>query len=370
MYPSNRRRLGRWKVLVFAPLALLLILDRDSCAQQTLDNSTLQTPQVFRFNPPPVPALVEAAPTSQIDPASLLRIPVTVVDKAGQCVPSLRAGDFSLDVDGQESPIKLFRPNRATAAALGVLVDISQSMSFKSWHGGMISKLPFIQDAVHKVIDLLDVHDNVFLATFARRFHMLDDFTSDHDALDERLPMLRVTDQLDDFGGSGIYESLMKGIAVLNHAPKTCDRRALVVFTDGGDTSTHGVDDVIARAQFASVTIYDIIVQGYSHEMDALAIRDGIGRIAAETGGLTFIVNGGRESDPIGVATEEIVAELDNQYLLGFPAPQNGASGNVLPVELMLRNHPGLLVRAPRAVRFRSEEFIRKALAQASTLPE
>jgi hypothetical protein len=345
MYPSTRRRLGRWKVLVFAPLALLLILDRDSCAQQTLDNSTLQTPQVFRFNPPPLPALVEAAPTQQIDPASLLRIPVTVVDKAGQCVPSLRAGDFSLDVDGQESPIKLFRPNRATAAALGVLVDISQSMSFKSWHGGMISKLPFIQDAVHKVIDLLDVHDNVFLATFARRFHMLDDFTSDHDALDERLPMLRVTDQLDDFGGSGIYESLMKGIAVLNHAPKTCDRRALLVFTD-------------------------IIVQGYSHEMDALAIRDGIGRIAAETGGLTFIVNGGRESDPIGVATEEIVAELDNQYLLGFPAPQNGASGNVLPVELMLRNHPGLLVRAPRAVRFRSEEFIRKALAQASTLPE
>ena len=31
---------------------------------------------------------------------------------------------------------------------------------------------------------------------------------------------------------SGIYESVMKGITVLAHAPKTCDRRALLVFTN------------------------------------------------------------------------------------------------------------------------------------------
>jgi VWFA-related protein len=364
MCPSTRRRLGRWKVLAFAPLALLLILEHDSRAQQTLDTTTLQTPQVFL---PPAPK-IELPPAPQIEPDSLIRIPVTVVDDAGQCVQSLNAGDFSLDVDGEESPIELFRANRATAAALGVLVDVSQSMGFRSFWGGSYSKLPIIQAAVKRVVDQLDAHDNVFLATFARRFHMLGDFTSDHDFVDERLAMLRVTDELDDFGGSGIYESLMKAIAVLNHSPTACARRALVVFTDGGDTSSHGADDVISRAQFAGVTVYNVIVQGFSHEIDALAIRNGIGRIATETGGLTFIVNGKGEGEPIESATAEIVSELDNQYLLGFSVPQWG--GNVVPVELMLRNHPGMRVRAPRAVRFHPEELFRQVAKAPSMVPE
>ena len=110
----------------------------------------------------------------------------------GDAWMSLSARDFSLSVDGEESPIAWFRPNRATAAALGVLVDISQSMEFRSFSGRTFSKLPFVQDAIKTVIDRLDAHDNIFLATFARRFHMLDDFTTDHDDLEERLPMLRV----------------------------------------------------------------------------------------------------------------------------------------------------------------------------------
>ena len=365
MYPSRGRRLGIWKVSL-ALIALLLMSEVDSRAQQNLDRSTLQTPRVFSFTPPPI-ANIPVAP--QIDPALMIRIPVTVVDGAGRCVPSLSARDFSLSVDGEESPITLFRPNRATAAALGVLVDVSQSMGFRSFFGGSYSKLPFIREAIRDVVDKLDAHDNVFLAAFARRFHMIDDFTSDHQMLDERLAELRVTDQLDDLGGSGIYEGLMKGITVLNHAPQVCDRRALLVFTDGGDTGSHGADDVIARAQFAGVTVYNVIVQGYSHEMDAASIREGIGRIATETGGRTFIVNGKDESEPIGSATEEVVSELDNQYLLGFSTPQ--WSTNVLPVELVVQHHPGMKVRAPRAVRFRPEDLVRRVSAPApGILPE
>src|SRR5580693_639874 len=138
MYPSRGRRLGIWKVSV-ALIALLLISAIDSRAQQILNSSTLQTPQVFSFMARPT-LNVPAAP--QIDPASMIRIPVTVVDDAGRCVPSLSARDFSLSVDGEESPITLFRSNRATAAALGVLVDVSQSMGFRSFFGGSYSKLP------------------------------------------------------------------------------------------------------------------------------------------------------------------------------------------------------------------------------------
>jgi VWFA-related protein len=372
MYPSIRRRLGWWKLLVFAPLALLLILDRDSCAQQTLDNSTLQTPQVFRFNPPHEPAPVEAAQIPQIDPESLIRIPVTVVDNGGRCSESLSARDFTLRIDGEESPIALFRPNHATSAALGILVDISQAMSFKSWHGGLVSKVPFVREALRAIIEKLDSHDNIFLAGFARRFHMLDDFSTDHGYLMERLPALMPTDQLDDFNGDGIYESMIKGITVLTHSPKACDRRALLVFTSAwDDTSTHGVEDVIAKAQFAGVTVYNVIVQGFQQEADVVWLHNSIGRIAAETGGRTFFVNAWGEGDLIQIATDSITYELDNQYLLGFSAPRSGSG--VLPVELSLANHPGLQARAPSAVRIRAADLMRRASQQAEAvggLPE
>ncbi|HLI81337.1 MAG TPA: VWA domain-containing protein [Candidatus Binataceae bacterium] len=338
----------------------------DSAAQQDRGVNTFQAPQVVHFAAP-VPLQATAPP--QVDPATLIRIPVTVVDDSGRCVDSLSARDFSLSIDGQESPIAMFRADRATTAALGVLVDISQSMGFRSSFGGYRSKLPFIRDAIERVIDQLDAQDNVFLAAFARRFHIIDDFTTDHDALQERLSALRVTDELDDFNASGIYNSLIKGITVLTHAPKGCERRALLVFTDGGDTGGHGADDVIARAQFAGVTIFNVIVQGYSHEMDALSIRNGLGRIAAETGGLTFIVNGKDESVPISTATAEIVSELDNQYVLGF-SPSQWSSGAV-PVELMLPHHPGMRARAPSVVRFRPENFAPGPSAPiAAMLPE
>ncbi|HVN29608.1 MAG TPA: hypothetical protein VMT64_14015, partial [Candidatus Binataceae bacterium] len=116
MYPSTRRRLGRFKVLPVALVALLLSLDRDCTAQQSLGTSTLQTPQIVHFNPQVASVPFSPLPTPHLAP-SLLRIPVTVTNDAGQCVQSLEVGDFSLDIDGHESPIELFRKNHATSAA-------------------------------------------------------------------------------------------------------------------------------------------------------------------------------------------------------------------------------------------------------------
>ncbi len=362
------RRFGIHETILLPLMVLaLLVSASESAAQQTLDTNILQTPQVLKFAPP---AVIVKAPPPQPDPPALLRIPVTVIDDAGRCVASLSARDFSLSIDGDESPIAWFRPNRATGTALGVLVDISQGMEFRSFSGRTFSELPRVRDAIKTIVDRLRASDNIFLAAFARRFHMLGDFTNDHRNLEERLPMLRITDQLDDFDASGIYESIMKGITVLSHAPKACDRRALLVFTNAYlDTSTHGPDDVIARAQFAGVTIYNIIVPRFAHQTDVFSIDAELRRIAAETGGLAFVVNGRSESESMGPATDEIISELDNQYVLGFSVPP--WSANVLPVELMLPHYPGLRVRAPRVVRFWPDDLIRPlSTPPAQILPE
>lgn len=354
------RRFGIREAVPVALFSLLLLMSAHNCAAQNaaFDN-VLQMPQVYSFASP---AAMTSHIAPQIDAQPLVRIPVTVVDDAGRCVQALTARDFALSIDGHDSPIAWFQPGRATSAALGVLVDISQSMEFRSAHGKTISNLPFIQAAVKTVIDKLDQHDNIFLATFARRFHILDDFTSDHCDVEERLPMLRVTDSLDDFDGTGIYESIMKGITVLTHAPKSCARRELIVFTDGyADSSSHGADDAIARAQFAGVTVYNVIVLGFWHRFDLITIPRGVGRVAAETGGRTFIINTSTDTDRMPAISDSLASELDSQYVLGFSPDLWGA--NVLPVELLLRDHPDMRVRAERVVRFRPDDLIRKAPA-------
>jgi VWFA-related protein len=368
MCRSKPRRFGTRALLpVASALILVLIFRNDSFAQQNFDTNILQMPQVVKFTAPPATTI---APAPQAPPAGLIQIPVTVIDAAGRCVASLSARDFSLSVDGEESPIAWFRPNRATSAALGVLVDISQGMEFKSFSGRTLSQLPFIRSAIQTLLDKLDAHDNVFLATFARRFHMLDDFTSDRRDLEQRLPMVRVTDQLDDFDANGIYESILKGITVLAHAPKACDRRALLVFTNAYcDTSTHGADDVIAKAQFAGVTVSDVIVPGFFHRTDMFSAATEMQRIAAETGGLTIIVKDTGDQDFSASSTDEIVSELDNQYVLGFSVSPWGS--NAVPVELMLPHYPGMRVRAPHVVRFRRDDLLQQLAAPASqTLPE
>jgi VWFA-related protein len=362
------RQFGLCRVYRFAIASfLVLACGHLAFAQQSSDPHVLQTPQIFSFlHAPPV----AVAPTPQLDPEGLIRIPVTVIDNEGEFVQSLSARDFSLNVDGEESSIRLFQPSRATSAALGVLVDVSRGMSFKSWHGGVASKVPFIQWMLATMIDKLNYNDDVFIAAFARRFHVIEDFTSDHEHLRDRLPMLRLAEQLENFSGDGIYESMLEGIAKLAHAPQGSDRRALLVFTnDFCDSSTHGVEDVIARAQFCGVTVYDVIVQGFSRETESMPIRDGIGRIAAETGGLTFVINGRGDGDRINLTTDKITEEIDNQYVLGFSVSPWGS--HALPVELMLRHHPGMRARAPWVVRFgASDPKSRLAPSPAPTVPE
>ncbi|HLX37101.1 MAG TPA: VWA domain-containing protein [Candidatus Binataceae bacterium] len=351
MAPSSWRRFGIREAIPAALFCLLIAFaPTTSTAQQALDASIMQTPQVVKFGVPMPP---NVPPAPDIDPTTLINIPVTVIDHHGRCVDSLDARDFSLRVDGWKSPIALFRRNRATAAALGVLVDISQGMSFQSFSGPLYSKIPSALDAVESLLARLDSQDRVFLAAFARRFHIIEDLTTDHQAIDDRLSMVRPADR-SERDADGIYESMIKGIAMLANASKSDDRRALVVFTSAlYDTSTHGVEDVIARAQFAGVTVYNVVLLGYAHDTDPSVIRGTIGRIADETGGQTFILKWRDEGDILDAAAE-VTSELDSQYVVGF-APMPSHDG-VLGVNLTMSD-PALSVHAPRAVRFRRDRF-------------
>jgi VWFA-related protein len=359
---------------VVAVLFLTLLPLGDSAAQQSPSKNVLQLPRVAASTP------LRAAPAlKQHDDRRHLLIPVSVVDNSGECVRSLGARDLALEIGGEDSQIDALRPVAGGAVAAGILIDISESMQPRVPTWGKPPKLRQERSAARHMLAALSDNDRVFLATFARRFHLMEAFTADHGMLEERIPMIAVADTVDDLDATGLYESMLKGVTVLTHAPAPCDRRALIVITDGQDAgSRHGVDDVIAKAQFAGVAIYNILVTSaadfsaaHPQEFDMATIRGGIGRAAHETGGETFVVNWHGDDDLLAAAAHRIASELDASYLVEFSV--SPWSAPVLPVELMIVNQPWLHPHAPAVVRFQPRDEMRPAqaiTAVAGPLPE
>lgn len=350
------RRFGIWDVLLPAAVAILFLAVfslGDSAAQQSPTSNVLQIPRAAKAAPAVLPP--------PRDDSRHLRIPVSVVDNSGECVRSLGARDFALEIDGEDRKIDSLRSITGGDVAAGILVDISESMQPRIPTWGKPPKVPQERNVVRHVLAALGSGDQVFLATFARRFHMLEGFTADHAMLEERIPMVRVADQVDDLDATALYESIIKGVTVLTHAPAQCDRRALIVITDGQDAgSRHGADDAIANAQFAGVAVYNILVTSASdfspahpEEFDMTTIRRGIGRAARETGGETYVVNWIGDDDLIAAAAHSIASELDSSYLVEFSV--SPWSAPAMPVELMIVKQPWLHPRAPAVVRFRPD---------------
>ncbi len=292
---------------------------------------------------PPAPAQDgDAGP----DSSRHVRIPVTVVDGAGHYSQALSAHDFALRVDGDEQPVEFLWRDAGTPAAVGILVNISKDMEAKTWRRP--PKMGQAGTAADLLVGALSAYDNIFLAAFARRFHVLEAYTTDHPSIDERIALLRVTDELDDLG-DGFYESIIKGVTALAHAPAVCERRALVVITnDADDTSHHGADDAIAKAQFAGAVIYEIVI--VSPREDLASVQQRLGRIARETGGAAYLVNWTGDRDRLISAVTSIASEIDNQYMLGFAV--SPWSPLALSIELEVVSHPGMNARAPLVVRF------------------
>ncbi len=138
-----------------------------------------------------LPATISAQSSDQ--PATTLKVqarevllPVTVRDKHGALVTTLKASDFTLTEDGRPQTIKSFTRESNLPFRLGLLVDTSRSVS-----GAMESE----RKAAGKFVDTDAARrsqdrakgDQAFLIHFDREVELLEDFTSSRDKLHREL---------------------------------------------------------------------------------------------------------------------------------------------------------------------------------------
>jgi VWFA-related protein len=121
-------------------------------------------------------------------------------------------------------------------------------------------------------------------------------------------------DRLAPWGGTALYDVIVRGADMLG---RSTGRKALVAFTDGEDQGSRAtLEDVRRRLQTTDATLY-MIGQGRGISMNNLkAVME---QLARPTGGRAIFME---QIDELNRAFTELLEELSNQYLLGYP-PRN-----------------------------------------------
>jgi Ca-activated chloride channel family protein len=253
--------------------------------------------------------------------SDLVVFSATAVDRMGRPVTDLRRDEFRVFEDGRPQKVAHFSEGRGLPARVLLLVDASGSM-------GQESKVANARRAAGQILDALGPEDQVALAGFDSRYWGVVAFTTDKEAV--RRGLASVT----PFGSTALHDALDK--AAHDIATHGEGRRAVVVLTDGVDTSSQATpDEVIARSRALDVPIYAVSVVSplddpaaeefagdKSQRISALATET-LARYAALSGGAAYRVSDMRA---LQLAADRVALELKHQYRLGWDPPAGAPS--------------------------------------------
>jgi VWFA-related protein len=195
--------------------------------------------------------------------------------------------------------------------------------------GSMNQSMRFLQEAVLNFVYKLEEVDTAMVVSFNESVKGSAEFTGDLDRLE------RIVDGLQPWGGTSLYDAIHYSLNRIRDAP---GRKAVIVFSDGADTTSSLRDrDVVDYARAVEATVYCI---GFKGSGPGGSPRGFLKKIARETGGQFF--SPGNVGDLVKVFNA-ISDELKNHYLLAY-TPKREADGSWREIELKV-NRPDTKVR-------------------------
>lgn len=265
----------------------------------------------------PTAALLAQAPGSEPSfrtTIDIVSLNVTVVDKSTRYLTDIAESDFSVFEDGVKQDLVFFT-RRPQPIAMSLLLDSSASME---------DKLATLQEAASNFVRRLRPNDLAQVIDFDSRVSIRQGFTSTQSELETAI-------REGASGGStslhnAIYISLKElgKIRALNE--EDVRRQALIVFSDGEDTSSLvSFEEVLDLAKRSETSIYTIALRGTDDRTRGFREAEFIMRqLAQETGGRSFFPE--RIEDLDGVYSQ-IADELASQYTLGYTSKNPRTDG-------------------------------------------
>lgn len=326
-----------------------------------------------RKDPEPTgPEEVDAGDIIRVD-TTLVTIPVSVMDRDGRYIPNLQKEEFRVWEDGVEQEVAFFQSVDKPFSVV-LMLDTSPSTQFR---------LEDIQDAAITFVNQLRPDDRVMVVSFNQDIRILSEFTTDRRKLQNAIHRARTDD------GTSLYDAV--DMVINQQLSRVSGRKAIVLFTDGVDTTSHRADysTNITDAQELDALIYpvqydtaqDMNVGNYpTQQVDIWgSILGGIfggGRVIRRGGRsrgtarsdyeigdryLRELANstGGREyrADSLqnmSSAFANVAEELRRQYSIGYYPKRPAQAGERRMIRVRARQ-PNLAVRARESYVFKSQ---------------
>jgi Ca-activated chloride channel family protein len=276
----------------------------------------------------PAPPLLAGGPQAPAPPAGqaattfrsgvdLVALNVTVTDPSNRYLTDLTADEFLIYEDNVKQSITYFsRTNLSLAVAL--LLDSSASMD---------DKMRTTQEAASGFVQSLRPEDQAEVIDFDSRVTVLAPFTSSKPDLEKAIASVVP-------GGStslytAIYIALRELKKTESRGAEDLRRRAIIVLSDGEDTSSLvAYDEVLEAAKRSETAIYAIGIRS----KDSNAFGKGYGQadfalrqMTTQTGGRVFFP---ASADELKAIYALIAQELSSQYLVGYTSANPKRDGS------------------------------------------
>ena len=255
------------------------------------------------------PATAQDAPERPTFSASVALVPITAVvrDSKTRIVRGLGRDDFQVLENSQPRRILEFKATTDGAVSIGLLFDTSGSM-----RGTALGKGRAVVDRLLTLIN--PASDEIALFTFDKALRQDTPFVAEPAAIRGALDLSRA------WGTTSIYDAIAD--AARRVSDRASSRRALVVITDGLDTSsTMTPMDVSALASATDVPVYVLPVHSPRRQPTA-SITGDLADLAYWTGGDLLPAT---EPEQMDHAVAALIAELRQQYFLAIEAaPTSG----------------------------------------------
>jgi VWFA-related protein len=244
----------------------------------------------------------------------IVSLNVTVTDGSNHYVTDLAENEFSVFEDGVKQNITFFS-RRQQPIALSLLLDSSASME---------QHIGTLQTAATNFVRKLKSNDIAQVVDFDSRVEIRQGFTGN-------LADLQAAIEQTNAGGStslhnAIYIALKELRKVKAVNEEDVRRQALIVFSDGEDTSSLvSFEEVLDLAKRSETAIYAIALRGADVQAKGFREAEFVMRtLAQETGGRAFFP--ARIDDLAGVYAQ-IADELASQYTLGYSSGNQRRDG-------------------------------------------